>query len=275
MEMTVENLTNKTENHIDTFARVGYLARATVYGFMGVLAVMMFTGNGGTATDSKGAIRTLLEQPFGRPALLVLAMGLLAYAVFRFFQSIRDYDHHGKDMKGILHRVAYFIGGAIHVFLGYYALNLIFHFGKTTGKGEQGIAQTILAQPFGRSLLFALAAIVIGFGVSQIYIAVKEKFTRGLSLPPQNRKLLCNISKFGLSARGVMFMTVGWLFAKAALHANSAEAKGVKGAWTFLGTQPFGTTLELLIAGGLIAFAFYGVIEAMYRHINASPNYLR
>lgn len=270
LKYQVNKATHATEQHIDTFARVGFLARACVYALMGFFAILLFTGqSGGAATDSKGSIRMLLSQGWGKPLVIALSAGLIAYAVFRIFQAIRDYDHRGSDYKGLALRAGYFLGGLIHIALAYYALNLIFQFGSNAGGGgEQGLARSILGLPAGRFLLFAVGAGVISFGVGQIVIAVKEKFTRGLSLPSAHKKLLCTVSKFGLIARGLMFAAVGWLFARSALHGNSAEAQGVKGAWSFFSTQPFGTWVEIIIALGLIAFAVYGVIESRYRHVN-------
>ena len=268
MEISVRKATNATEKHIDLFARVGFIARAVVYALMGLFAILLFTGqSGGAATDSKGSIRMLLSQGWGKPLVITLAAGLLAYAVFRIFQAVRDYDHRGSDLKGLGLRAGYFLGGLLHIALAYYALNLIFQFGSSANGGEQGLARSIMSLPAGRFLLFALGGGVVAFGIGQIVIAVKEKFTSSLQLPTQGKKLLCNISKFGLIARGLMFGAVGWLFIKSALSENSAEARGVKGAWSFFSTQPFGNWVELIIAVGLIAFAFYGVVESRYRHI--------
>lgn len=262
----VKKATHTTEKHIDTFATIGFLAKACVYALMGFFAILLFTGqSGGAATDSKGSIRMLLSQGWGKPFVIALSVGLLAYAIFRIFQSIRDYDHRGRDMKGLGLRVGYFFGGLLHIALAYYALNLIFHVGSSSFGGEQGLARSLMNLPAGRILLFGVGAGVIAFGIGQIVIAVKEKFTRYLNLPHQNKKLLCNISKFGLIARGLMFGAVGYLFIKSALHGNSAEAQGMKGAWSFFATQPFGDWIKLMIAVGLIAFAFYGVIESRYR----------
>lgn len=265
----VNKATNATEKHIDTFARVGFLARACVYALMGFFAVLLFTGQGGgAATDSKGSIKMLLGQPWGKPLIIALSAGLLAYAVFRIFQAIRDYDHRGTELKSLALRAGYLLGGLLHLALAIYALDLIFAigFGGSAGN-DQSTARTILSLPLGRLLLFGVGAGVIAFGVGQIVIALKEKFTRHLHLPTQHKKLLCNISKFGLIARGLMFGVVGWLFVTSAWHANSAEARGIKGAWTFFGTQSFGTSLQIIIALGLIAFAIYGVIEARYRTV--------
>ncbi len=130
------------------------------------------------------------------------------------------------------------------------------------------MAYKLLVQPFGQLLTGIFALIIVGIGIGQIYIALSEKFLKRLNLPSDKKRPLCLISKFGLISRGIVFAIVGWLFMRAALHADSSEAKGVKGAWVFLFDQPFGRGLVFTIAVGLIAFAVYGVTEARYKEIS-------
>lgn len=54
---------------------------------------------------------------------------------------------------------------------------------------------------------------------------------------------------------------------KAALHERSNEAGGVADAWRFLAASPFGSTLVAIVGLGLIAFAIYGLTEAVYREL--------
>lgn len=264
----VSKATSATEKQIHWFARVGFIARAFIYALMGIFAVLLFTGqSGGAATDSQGSIKLLLEQGWGKPLIITLAVGLLAYAVFRMLQAFLDSNDKGSDFKGLGLRAGYLLGGLLHIALAYYALSLVFEFKDEGGSGSQGLAQTLMSLPAGRLLLFALGAGVVAFGIGQLVIAFKEKFMKGLDLPSRHTKLLKNISKFGIMARGLMLGAVGWLFILASWSGSSAEARGVKGAWSFFGTQPFGTWVELIIAIGLIAFAIYGVVESRYRQV--------
>lgn len=251
---------------IDRFARVGYAARAVVYGLVGLFAALIAFGYQGALTDNRGALRQLLAEPFGTILLIVLAFGLACYAVWRILQAIRDYDHRGKDAKGLAVRAGYFFGGVTHAALAYSAINLIFHLSRQSSQPQdKKVAYWLLDQPFGQLLAGLVALAIFGFGIGQIYIAIKETFTRGLYLPRDKKKWLCRICKFGLISRGVIFLIVGWLFMRAALHANANEARGVPGAWRFLAGQPFGVTLVAVVALGLIAFAVYGFAESLYR----------
>src|SRR5258706_6221181 len=67
---------------IERVARFGFGARGLVYILVGVLAAEA-AAVGGRATDAHGAIQAIGQQPFGTVFLLVLALGLAAYAVWR------------------------------------------------------------------------------------------------------------------------------------------------------------------------------------------------
>ncbi len=64
------------------FARLGYVAKGVVYIIIGFLAGKLALGQGGQATDQKGALRTISEQPFGKFLLIVIAIGLLAFGLW-------------------------------------------------------------------------------------------------------------------------------------------------------------------------------------------------
>ena len=61
------------------FARCGYAAKGVVYVIVVGLSAAAAFGRGGQTTGSRGA---LLEQPFGRVLLGVVAFGLACYAAW-------------------------------------------------------------------------------------------------------------------------------------------------------------------------------------------------
>ena len=117
---------------IAQLARLGYASKALVYAIIGTLAIAAATNQGGRVTDTSGALRVVLSQPYGRILLLVLAVGLCGYAVWRLLEAIRDPDRHGTDVKGLVTRIGSVFRGAIYGALGLEAFRL---FRGSRGRG--------------------------------------------------------------------------------------------------------------------------------------------
>ena len=74
-------------DQFEWLARAGLLARGVVYGIIGVLAIKLALGDGGKATDQQGALHTIAKQPFGKFLLVVVAVGLAGYALWRLVRA--------------------------------------------------------------------------------------------------------------------------------------------------------------------------------------------
>ena len=75
---------------ITWLARVGFLVKGVLYMVIGTLALQVAANAGGRVTGTRGALTTVLGQPFGRTLLLVAAIGLLGYAAWRVLQGLFD-----------------------------------------------------------------------------------------------------------------------------------------------------------------------------------------
>ncbi|ADO74400.1 DUF1206 domain-containing protein [Stigmatella aurantiaca] len=254
------------------YARFGYAARGVVYATIGVLAVKLALGYGGKTTDTQGALVTLAQQPFSIVLLSLLAAGLVAFAAWRFVQAILDPEQKGRDGKGILTRVSYFISGGMHVALALSAAHLVTGAGVQRGRGTQGWTAELLSKPFGAALVALVGAGVLAFALVQFRNAYTAKFREKLSLErltPAHRQWALRVSRFGLAARGAVFTLISGFLLLAALTANPREAKGLDESLAVLAEQPFGAVLLGIVALGLVAYAAYLFLQARYRRIAA------
>ena len=54
------------------FARFGYAAKGAIYLVAGALSARAAFGFGGATTDARGALQTILSEPFGKIALVLI-----------------------------------------------------------------------------------------------------------------------------------------------------------------------------------------------------------
>ncbi len=258
-------------NPVETFARLGYGARGVVYCLVGALALLAAIGSGGRTEGSRGALQTVLAQPFGQFWLILIALGLFGFCAWRILEALTDADMRGSDMKGWGVRGAHLVGGFIYAGLALSALNLAL--GRGSGGSEDRAAQDwtawLMSQPFGQWLVGLVGLAIAGTGLAFLVKAWRGNVAERLSLPADKRAWICTLGRAGFAARGVVFLLIGGFLGLAALHASSSEAHGLGGALQALQQQPYGWVLLALTALGLLAFGLFGLVQARYRHIDA------
>src|SRR5215218_9204290 len=74
---------------LEHLARVGLIAYGVVHLLVAWLALQLAWGGGGESADQSGAMSTLAEQPFGKPLLWVIAVGLIALALWQLAEVLR------------------------------------------------------------------------------------------------------------------------------------------------------------------------------------------
>jgi len=267
-----ERISQSARGWIVPLARFGYAAKGVVYIIIGGLAALAAFTGGGRTTDSRGAFEEILSQSYGKLLLGAVAVGMAAYAVWRFVQAVKDTENKGSDAKGIARRIGYAVIGVIHIGLAYSAAQLVFG----SGGGSRGDAAskewtaTLLAQPFGQWLVGAVGLGFIAFAVSQFYKAYTTKFREKLKTNEMDEKtqtFATRAGQAGLSARGVVFGIVGVFLILAAWHSNAGKARGLSGALRALEQQSYGQWVLGIVALGLIAYGFYMLVQARYRRI--------
>ena len=258
---------------METFARFGYAAKGFVYGVVGILALLAAFSFGGDTTDTTGALHAIAEQPFGKMLLALIAIGLVGYVAWQIIRAINDPRDKGTDAKGIVTRIGYFLSGLAYIGVAINAGMLAIGASNSSGGGgssKQDWTAMVMEQPLGRWLVGIAGAITIGIGFYRLYRAYKIKFRKKLNmseLDSGKQDLLVNISRFGIAARGIVFVMIGFFILQAAKNFDPQKVKGLDGALLTLAQQPFGKVLLALMALGLMAYALYLFIEARYLRI--------
>lgn len=255
------------------FARLGYAAKGIVYLIIGLLAVELAAGRGGAATDQRGALRTIYEQPFGKFLLVIVAIGLIAFALWSFIQALFDTENKGKDAKGILGRIGYAVVGMSYGLLAAGAIQLVVgsgNGGQSSTASTQDWTGRLLHYPAGVFLVVLVGLVVLGVAGYMLYRAYSANFKKKLALQEmrgQIRKWGIYLGRFGYAAMGAVFCIVGLFLTIAALRHNPADAKGLDSALQVLLHEPFGPFLLGIVALGLFAYGVYSFVEVRYRRM--------
>jgi hypothetical protein len=251
-------------------ARFGLAAKGIVYVLVGVLAIQVARGQRGTATDAKGALQAVADEPFGSVLVGVIGFGLLGYVFWRIVQAISDTDGMGTGAKGLIQRGGQFLSGLTYAGISFFALSLLSESGSSQGAGPETWTARLLSMPLGQWWVFLVAAAILAYGVIQLHTAYRERYTRHLALAQMNaraRRWTVRLGKIGHAARGIVFLVIGGFLLQAAAHANPDEARGVDGALNALARQPHGAAVLGIVAAGLAAYGAFQIVEARYRHI--------
>jgi hypothetical protein len=256
---------------IEPFARLGYASKALIYVIVGGLAAAAAANRGGRVTDTSGALRVILSQPFGQAILVVLAVGLCGYAAWRVLDAFTDPDRHGLDFGGLVVRIGNVVRGLIYGALGVEAFRLARGLRGSKGNEAELWTARIMELPLGEWMIGAAGLVVAVYGVSQLVTALRLKMDKLIDLSVVPRVLrgpAVKISRFGVGARGIIIAVLGVFLVRAALAHDPSQAQGTRESVLEIANAVQGRWLLAAIAAGLIAYGIDQALHARCRRIS-------
>src|SRR5581483_3709800 len=158
-------------------ARAGFVARGLIYGIIGVLAIKLALGAGGTTANQQGALETIAHQPFGKVLLILVAIGLAGYALWRLVRALLG--HGPEDSDSGFDRLAAFASGIVYAGLCAVAVEILLGAGSSGGSGSAHKATAgVLGWPGGTWLVGIAGAALIGVGLFQGYRGLSKEFLK-------------------------------------------------------------------------------------------------
>ncbi|WP_435417653.1 DUF1206 domain-containing protein [Parerythrobacter aurantius] len=241
--------------------RLGYAARGVTYVLLGYIAL----STAGEVQSGAAAVYDYLQEvPFGTPLLWLMAIGLLAYGLFKLFSAISDIQNRGDDAKGLLVRVGDGASAVAHFFLAFAAYQFA-NGTKNSAAGEgsgREMAGSVLSMELGA---IVIGIIGIGFLVGAVMQAKKAwtgSFMHHISgRAPQGVR---TAGKIGHAARAVVFLLIGLSMLEGAWLSSEGRVKGLGEAIVSLRDTG---ALYTAVAVGLVMFGVFSLVTARYRII--------
>jgi hypothetical protein len=245
-------------------ARVGFAAAGLVHVLIGVVALRVAFGDGGSA-DPSGALATLRKQPGGPVLLWVVMIALFALGLFLLLEAavVR-----GSDRDAWTTRAKQASKGVAYLAVGASAFS-VEHSHQSSNKGNtRAWSARLLDAPGGRALLLVVALVVLGVAVYFVVKGVRASFRDDIDVPGGTRgRAVMVLGRTGYVAKGVALAVVAVLTGVAAVTSDARKSAGLDGALKSLVSLPAGVVLLVVVALGLISYGVYFFARARYARL--------
>jgi hypothetical protein len=252
-------------------ARLGYMARGTVYLSIGLVALLAVAGFAPHTRGAVSALQAWSRWPLGNVLLWLIGVGLYGFAGWRVLQAVFDADRQGRSAKAWACRAGQAISGLIYGGLAVSAFDLIDALHDLRHVGEQ--AQTratvaaVMAWPLGSKMVMAGGLFILACGLGNAIRAFVDDFGSTLRCAPRALPWARRLARVGYFGRGVAMLPAGFFMLVAGWDERAIEARSVGSAlWTLHALQ-FGDLVLALIGLGVTAFGAFAFVEAWHRPI--------
>lgn len=244
--------------------RAGYAGRGLTY--LSIAGLSLYAiWRGGEAKGTGSTMESLSTSLWGLAVLWLIAVGLMAYAVWCIINAWADLDAEGSEASSLVKRVGQAIKGAIYLALAGLAATAALGV-EGSGAGIPGLVSTVLGWPGGWLLVALVGFGFAGAGLAEISRGVRATYRKHLAANPFTTHWDWAL-RVGLIAQGVSITLIGSLFLYAAWTGRAGETGGVDTVFEFLDEQTFGNAMVVATCLGFLAFAFYCFVNAAYRVI--------
>lgn len=253
----------------------GWAAKGVVYVALAYLVLQMAFGQASQDASTTGALRLIAQEAPGKIVLIVLGLGLLAFAVGRILEvtTLAGPQIDGKE------KVKAVVLAALYTSLALSAFSIVGLAGSSSSGGGGGSEQQgsafLLGLPGGRWLVGLVGLAVIAYGAKQVLDGVKQKFLGTLRTGEMSAGMRSAVEKLGTAAyvtKGAILALVGWFFLRSAVTYDPDEAKGLDAALQEIAGQTWGQVVLTFVAVGLLAYGVFAFVESRYRRIGSSAS---
>ena len=246
---------------IQKIKKYGFFTKGFVYVILGLLTFLAAIEMGGKVADKNAVITFLEDQMFGKVLLFIISLGLLSYAIWRFYKSYLVIKEK-KDNQKYFISIDFFFRGIIY---SSFAISILYKVinQERNGFSRNTLAEKILATNYGQIILFGIALIIFFSAINQFYIVYKKAFLKDIN---KNKNIesftfLERSGKFGITSSGISFLIFAYFIFRASLENAPEKIRGTEGMFNYLHDLTFGNILMAIMALGFLS---YGIFQYFY-----------
>lgn len=258
------------------FGRIGWIAKGLVYGLTGVLALLigLHAAQGTPSSDSEasqtGAIARIAQNPYGVAVLIVVAAGLVTYALWRLASVLLPGDN---DLQGWLTRAGYFVSAITYLVLAWTAIAFVRQPGQPADGEDskvESFTRDLMDESYGRAAVFLIGAVLIVIAAVFVWKAVSASFTKQLlpgGVGPISHRMLVLLGRVGWIGRAGMMALIGFFLVRAAVRFDPDDAQGLDGSLRKATESGLGTALVVVVGCGLLVYGVFCAVSAPKRRL--------
>lgn len=251
---------------VEWIARAGYPVSAVLHLLIAYIIVRIAFGFGGEA-DQTGALATLAEQRGGALSLWIVALGLVALAMWRLAETVlglhpgEHTDAHMRESP-LINRFKAFGLAVVYLALAFAAVQFALGVGRQGGDRAEGLSARLMQSGGGTAVLVAVGVAIAAFGSYFVYKGASRKFLGDLTVP--GGRLITVLGVFGHVGEGVVLFAAGVSVIGASFLQDPRRARGLDAAVEAFGRGEFGQAILLVAATGFAAYGLYSIALTRY-----------
>lgn len=260
---------------LEGVARTGMVAQGVLYILVGLAALRIAFGDGGSGgggqqADQSGALRELAAQPFGLLLVWAVGIGLAGLALWRLSEAaFGASEKRGHKTRKRLTSAGRFVLYAVLASSVFSFANGEKSGGSSDAKSED-ITARALSLPAGELLVGGVGLVVAVFGAWGAVQALRRKYhdqLRMSRIPRRSRTWVDVLGVSGGIARGAVLVALGAFAMEAAWSSDADEAKGMDGALRSFPDTPAGPWLLVAVAVGVTLYGLFCFMLARWRRV--------
>jgi hypothetical protein len=254
---------------LEYLVRTGFICYGVIHLLFAWVVLQVAVGGSRADSDQSGALQSLASKPFGRTMVIIVAVGMVALAIWQAFAAAIG-ESGEQDKEAIAERVVSGARTIIYLSLAWTAVKVVRGANASLGDSQQRGASSLMDSTGGRWLVGLIGVVVVGVGVGLLWYGLKKKFEKHLSIHQMSgnvRKTTGRLGVAGYSAKGIAYAIAGVLVVVAAATYDPDKARGLDSGLKALAGEPYGPWLLALIAFGIAAFGVFCFAQAKYRKV--------